>query len=81
MILSVGVYLTVTNTSLSFVTGNSFLSGTVLLAVSGIITVIVAILGIFGSLLSNRWLLTVVSNLRMAIRESLCLCISILLLQ
>ena len=81
MILSVGVYLTVTNTSFSFVTGNSILSGTVLLAVSGIITVIVAILGIFGSLLSNRWLLTVVSNLRMVIRESLCLCILILLLQ
>lgn len=63
MVLSVGIYLSVTNHSLSLITGDRDISGAVVLMLSGGITLFVAILGVSGSLFPKKWILVLVRTL------------------
>lgn len=63
MVLSVGIYLSVTNHSLALITGDTNISGAVLLILSGGITLVVALLGVCGSLFPKKWLLILVRKI------------------
>ncbi len=62
IVLAIGIWAVVAESDFSFITGNEIASGAALLIVSGIVTIIICLVGIFGGIFKARPLLVVVSE-------------------
>ena len=62
--IAIGIFLLATNSPYTFVTGNSIVSGAVLILISGLVTGIIAVVGFVGAAFKWRPLLLVVSYSR-----------------